>query len=377
MKTIGIIVGINTDAIDESDFPYWLKDIPDEYFNLSKEKWSKDYYGLSSDMGISYYLLKKAKNKKNNIKVDILTKKDVNLSIFNKYDYIVGFYCPYYYAADYKSTKYYNKYCNLIKNTTAKFIQPLNLQKFVLNKKKYLTVLKKHNIPTVETIYFKIIDKMNISTILNKIEKECNKWNSNIFITKPQPGGFGIGYKKWDLDKVLKNKNMFKTYIKKIEKLVRIEAPYLLVQPFVPEFEKFYEIRTYWLNGKYSHSLGTIIDPDSLGKGGFEKVKFAYPKNEIKPFLNELEDGYEIIDVKLINDLRKMGEKILKIIPKDKTGTPFLFRMDFGCCLNDKDVCRNYFVNEIEYNPNIFPAYNRHVDVMKRIGDSILKKINT
>ena len=102
MKTIGIIVGINTDAIDESDFPNWLKDIPDEYFNLSKEKWSKDYYGLSSDMGIAYYLLKKAKNKKNNIKVDILTKKDVNLSIFNKYDYIVGFYCPYYYAADYK-----------------------------------------------------------------------------------------------------------------------------------------------------------------------------------------------------------------------------------------------------------------------------------
>ena len=328
-------------------------------------------------MGIAYYLLKKAKNKKNNIKVDILTKKDVNLSTFNKYDYIVGFYCPYYYANQFKTDIAYNKYCNLIKKTSAKFVQPLNLQKFVLNKKKYLTVLKKHNIPTVETIYFKIIDRMNITNILNKIEKECNKWNSNIFITKPQPGGFGIGYKKWDLDKVLKNKKQFKSYIKKIEKLVRIESPYLLVQPFVPEFEKFYEIRTYWLNGKYSHSLGTIIDPDSLGKEGFEKVKFAYPKNEIKPILNELEDGYEIIDVKLINDLRKMGEKILKIIPKDKTGTPFLFRMDFGCCLNDKDVCRNYFVNEIEYNPNIFPAYNRHVDVMKKIGDSIFKKINT
>ena len=108
MKTIGIIVGINTDAIDESDFPYWLKDIPDEYFNLSKEKWSKDYYGLSSDMGIAYYLLKKAKNKKNNIKVDILTKKDVNLSTFNKYDYIVGFYCPYYYANQFKTDTAYH-----------------------------------------------------------------------------------------------------------------------------------------------------------------------------------------------------------------------------------------------------------------------------
>ena len=76
MKTIGIIVGINTDSIDESDFLYWLKDIPDEYFNLSKEKWSKDYYGLSSDMGIAYYLLKKAKNKKKNIK----KKKDTEVN---------------------------------------------------------------------------------------------------------------------------------------------------------------------------------------------------------------------------------------------------------------------------------------------------------
>ena len=176
MKTIGIIVGINTDAIDESDFPYWLKDIPDEYFNLSKEKWSKDYYGLSSDMGIAYYLLKKAKNKKNNIKVDILTKKDVNLSTFNKYDYIVGFYCPYYYANQFKTDTAYNKYCNLIKKTSAKFVQPLNLQKFVLNKKKYLTVLKKHNIPTVETIYFKIIDRMKLLMEQDKKAQSFTKY---------------------------------------------------------------------------------------------------------------------------------------------------------------------------------------------------------
>ena len=141
MKTIGIIVGINTDAIDESDFPYWLKDIPDEYFNLSKEKWSKDYYGLSSDMGIAYYLLKKAKNKKNNIKVDILTKKDVNLSTFNKYDYIVGFYCPYYNAHKLKSSDGYKKYNDIIKKTTAIFCQPLQLQKFVLNKKLYTDIM--------------------------------------------------------------------------------------------------------------------------------------------------------------------------------------------------------------------------------------------
>ena len=59
MKTIGIVVGINTDAIDRENFPRWLEDIPDNIFDLSKEKWDKDYYGLSSDVGIAYYLLKK------------------------------------------------------------------------------------------------------------------------------------------------------------------------------------------------------------------------------------------------------------------------------------------------------------------------------
>ena len=376
MKTVGIIVGINTDAIDREHFPKWLEDIPDNIFDLSKEKWDKDYYGLSSDLGIAYYLLKKSKNNKN-LRVSILTKEHINLETFNKFDYIFGLYDPYYYAFETKSSKEYNKYNNLIRRTTAKFMQPLNLQKFVINKKKYLTELKKNNIPVVDTIYFKVIDNMKISEIISKITTECTKWNQKYFITKPQPGGFGIGFKKWELSKVLKNKKSFTSYIKKIEKLVRLDTPYLLVQPFVPEFEKFYEVRTYWLNGKYSHSLGTIIDPDSLGKGGFEKVKFAYPKNEYKPILEELDNGYELIDVKLVNQLRKIGEKIIKILPKDKTGTPVLLRLDFGCCLDNKDVCRNYFLNEIEYVPNLFPEYNRHVDIMKRVGDAFLKKINT
>ena len=47
---------------------------------------------------------------------------------------------------------------------------------------------------------------------------------------------------------------------------------------FVPEFEKFYEVRTYWLNGKY-FIFGTMIDPTYLGVSGFEKVKFVYPES--------------------------------------------------------------------------------------------------
>tara|TARA_B100001094_G_scaffold250144_2_gene247629 strand:+ start:4752 stop:5885 length:1134 start_codon:yes stop_codon:yes gene_type:complete len=370
---IGIIVGINTDAISEERFPKWLEDIDDKTFNLSKEKWGPDLYGLSSDVAIAYYVQKYSKDD-----VEILTKKDISLKRFNEFDILYGFYEPYYYTHTMKSSDAYRKYSSIIKNTKAIFHQPLNLQKFVLNKKLYTDTLKKNNIPVMDTISFQIRDGMNINNIIEKIRKQCNQWGTDTFITKPQPGGFGIGFKKWELEKVTMNNKQFTKYIEKIEKQVRIEKPLLLVQEFVPEFERFYEIRTFWLNGKYCHSLGTIIDPKSLGVSGFEKVQFAYPENEYNArILNTYDEIPEKIDNQLINELKKMGRKILKIIPQDKHGPPFLFRIDFGCCLNNKKNCRDYFVNEIEYMPNLFPEYSTHIDFLQKVGDSIIKKSNS
>ena len=368
---IGIVVGINTDAISEERFPKWLEDIDDKTFNLSKEKWG-DIYALGSDIAIAYYVKKYCK-----YDVEILTKKDVSLKRFNEFDHIFGFYEPYYYTHTMKSSDAYRKYSNIIKNTKAIFHQPLDLQKFVLNKKLYTDTLKKNNIPVMDTISFQIKDNMNTKNILNKIEKQCNQWETDSFITKPQPGGFGIGFKKWNLNKLLKNIKPFETYIRKIEKQLRIERPLLLVQDFAPEFEKFYEVRTYCLNGKYSHSLGTIISPDSLGVSGFENIKFAYPESEYDNNVFETYDEEpDILDDKLIRELKKMGKRILKIIPQSKYGYPFIFRIDFGCCINNKNICRDYFVNEIEYMPNLFPEYSTHVDFLERMGKSIITKVN-
>ena len=80
--------------------------------------------------------------------------------------------------------------------------------------------------------------------------------------------------------------------------------------------------------------------------------------------------------MKLINTLKKQGKKVLDIIPKDKTGAPFLFRVDFGCCINNKNVCRDYFVNEIEYVPNLFPEYSTHIDILQKVGKAIIQKTN-
>lgn len=367
---LGIVVGINTDAISEDRFPKWLEDIDDKTYNLSKEKWG-DEYGLSSDVAIAHYVRKMYKE----ADVEILTKKDVTLKRFNEFDVIFGFYCPYYNAHKLKSNEGYKKYNYIIKNTTAIFCQPLELQKFVLDKKRYTDTLEKNNIPVVDTVTTPIKDNMNVKNIINKIRIQCDKWDTNTFITKPQPGGFGIGFKKWNIEKVLKNEKGFTSYINKIEKQVRIEKPLLLIQNFVPEFERFFEVRTYWLNGKYCHSMGTIIDPSSLGVGGFEKITFAYPKSEYKAHVfNTYDEIPEKIEDELIDKLKIMGRKVLKLIPQDKDGPPFLMRIDFGCCVDNKKNCRDYFVNELEYNPNLFPEYSTHIDFLKRVGEAIIKK---
>lgn len=371
MKNIAIIIGIKTDSISEERFPEWLKDIPQSLMNKSKENWGDGIYGLASDLGIAYYIKKFSTDN-----VSILTKKDISLKKFNEFDVIVGLYDPYYYTNETYNSKSYQIYNQIIKKTKATFIQPLSLQKFVLNKKLYMDTLKKHNIPVVPTISFTIKDNMNIPTIIQKIDKQCSEWGSLIFISKPQPGGFGTGFKKWDISKVLKNKSSFERYIHKIEKEVRIEKPLLLIQKFVPEFELFYEVRTYWMNGKYSHSIGTIIDPLSLGGSGFEEVKFAYPENEYDDEEFETYDDVpEVIEQKLVNKLKRIGKKVIDALPTDPTGKPFLLRIDFGCCVDNQNVCRDYFVNEIEYVPNLFPEYSTHIDVMSIVGESIIRKI--
>ena len=368
---VGIIVGIKTDSISEERFPEWLSDIPQKYVNMSKESWGNKEYGLGSDVGTAYYVQKYSKHD-----VDILTKKDISLKTFNQYDVIVGLYDPYYYSIQTKDSSSYKKYTSIIQRSSAKYINPVSLQKFILDKKKYMEVLQKHNLPVVRTISFTINNTMDSTKILSTIKKQCEEWGSSFFITKPQPGGFGIGFKKWDIAKL--QERSFNSYISKIMKQVRIEKPLLLVQEFIPDFELFHEIRTYWLNGTYSHSLGTIIDPSSIGVSGFEKINFAYPENEYD--VDEFETYEElpgIIDPKLIHKLKKIGKQVFPLLPKDKTGVPYLLRIDFGCCMSTKDICREYFINEIEYLPNIFPEYNTHIDVLQKVGKALITKINS
>ena len=343
MKKIAIVVGIHTDAIDEESYPEWLQDIPNTLQKYSRERWGPGYYGLGSDIGVAYYVWKRSQTTP--FQVDILRKQDIHLKKFNEYDYIIGLYEPYYLAIETEDSKEYKRYCSLIQKTSATFLQPLSLQKFVLNKQLYLTIMKQHGIPTMDFFGIAIRNTINETNLIKRIQRECDKWNTNTFITKPQPGGFGTGFRKWKLKDLLKNPKTLSTYLKQIQSQVKIEKPVLLFQKFVPEFEIQYEVRTYWILGKYSHSLGTMIHPDSLGTSGFEKVKYAYPPNEYPyDYLDSYDEEPGFLDASLITKLKKMGKQVIQHLPKDPTGIPFLIRIDFGCCLDNQKVCRDYFL---------------------------------
>ena len=380
MIEVAIVVGINTDTLDpekiEEMYPY-LEDMPQKFFKLSKESWGQGDYGLGSDMATAYYMIH---NSPQNMNITILTSKDINVKKFNEFDFVIGFYDQFYHYTYKKDIKAFHQYNDIVKKSKTTFLQPPSLSNYILDKTKYMKDLKKIGLPVVDTLSFSLKGPIGVKAMLSKIEKKClgildkGGWNMNTFITKPEMVGYGTGFKKWKLDEVLDNPKKFNEYVKKMKSM---GYPKLLAQYFVQEFEQRYEVRTYWFNGKYSHSIGTIIDPDSLGVSGFEKVKFAYPENEfVKDFPYDEDNGEpDILDQKLVNSLKRMGKKVFSILPKDKTGLPFILRIDFGCCLNNQKLCRDYFINEIEYIPNMFPDYSPYKDPCEESGKALLQKI--
>ena len=318
---IGILIGINSDSCSNYDLYPILEDMPDKLYNLSN-------YGEqpSSDISIFYNLYKKYPKKD----LNILTKNDISLKKFNEYDIIFGLYDP-------TSVNYdlgidvFKKYINAIKKTSAKFYPDIKFIELVASKSKWINHLNKHNIPVLDTMVVNMNKDKNY--LNNQLKKIKNKgWGD--FITKPDIGAYSIGFKMWNSN--LKD-NQFHKYIDVMKK--KNLGNKLLVQRYVKEFHDFYEIRTYWINNVYKYSVGTIIDISTLGTSD-EDTDIDLPENE----------GGSI-EMSLMNKLKKMGRDVLKIMPCD---TSLITRIDFGCCIDNKKICRDYFVNEIEFMPNFF-----------------------
>jgi len=339
---IAIIVGINADVYSDYDRSPWLEDMPDDIFKLSN-----DHDEPSSDVCIAYYLQKHYPKHD----IDILTSNDITLQKFNEYDLIIGFYCPYYSFIN-QDEKEYKRYMSIIKKTKACYLQEAGLIDFILNKSKYHKYLKKEGFPILDTLYLDLTkEKQYFKNFYQRIQNK--KWDK--FVCKPEFGGYGEGFKTWT-EKTFK----LPAFLKYIHTMKQKGFKKILIQDFVKEFHSFYEVRTYWHNGVYKNSIGTIIDVKTLGTAD-ESMEIDLPESE----------GGEIED-SLIRKLKKMGKEVLESIPFD---TPFLFRIDFGCCLDNKKICREYFINEIEYNPNVLPNETDY-QVIENIGKAIIKKAN-
>jgi hypothetical protein len=130
----------------------------------------------------------------------------------------------------------------------------------------------------------------------------------------------------------------------------------VLVQPYIEEFLKYYEIKTLWLNGKYLYAYGINVLTEMEGKGD------VYPESEG----GTLPDEY-------VNKCRKTGEKIIKELFKE-FGSLAELRIDFGCCLDNDNLCRDYFVNELEVLPTIIDDETKK-DNFRLLADAVLKRV--
>ena len=95
------------------------------------------------------------------------------------------------------------------------------------------------------------------------------------------------------------------------------------------EFNKYGEIKTYWIDGKNIYAYNQRWEN---GEGVFQD------QSKINPDL--LKKCLEV-GGKLFNDLKKDHEYLIHC------------RIDFACCVNNDNHCRDFFINEIEICPTI------------------------
>ena len=324
MKVLGILLGTNTAFLS------------DEYFKKNKKKlnsindpelFDKEMLPKSKDIPYDYAIFCECRHigRRNGYDVIPLYGPTLTLEDCNECDAI---FCIYEATFSFVNNGYqgYNHYMKCLQKTKAKVYPSVKMQEFILDKQTYMNFLEKKGYDIIPTEFVKVEDYMKSKTkVLKRIYKFMENGEYSELIMKPQLAGFKSGFKHYQsiTDKSIDS------YMKKMNKLTYKK---ILVQPFVPEFLKYWEIKTMWYNGHFNYAYGTIV-------GGV--VDDTVPVSQ----------GGELDD-KLVNQVKKIGEKLVKDIQKTY-GKQILLRIDFGCCIDNDAICREYFVNEIESNPTM------------------------
>ena len=308
MKKIGVIIGTEDEPVSQKYYKENKKilDVLQEY----------DIYGDYIPYDYAIFAEIKAHAEKNGFKAVPLFGQTFTLKEANECDFILSIFEGVY---SFMNGKYpgYQRYMNILKKTKATVFPSQKMQEFVINKHKYMTYFDKKGYNITPT---KFINLNNYS--LKPIMAFIKKNNFKEIIVKPELGAFKTGFK------IIKNvdEKKVKSYL---ERLKKNGYRRILIQEFIPEFNKFGEIKTYWINGK---NLYSYKQQWADGEGVFQ--------------------SQDKIEKEILDECLKTGEALLKDIFKDHE--PLIqCRVDFACCMNNDKRCREFFINEIEICPTI------------------------
>ncbi len=305
MKTIGIFIGSERVPISKKYYQKYRKIMDQTCDELDVDEITYD---------IAIYALTKHYSPKD-VNVVPLWKLEYTKQELDECDIVYCIYEFTYAIRDYGMDGY-KKYMKDIKRDNV--YPSYELQNFVKSKQRYMNYLKKKGFPIMDTIFYQLKNKTmkDCKELEKKIEK---RFEGQPIYCKPELGGFAEGSK---LFKTVTAKSLHKY----IHTLAKGGYQKLLIQPYLEEFTKFWEYKMIFIQGKFSYCYGANVRGD-VG----EAVQSE-------------------LDQPLLRKLKKMGKEIVECISKD-FGVPFLLRVDFGCCLQNDSVCRDYFLNEIECCP--------------------------
>ncbi len=273
------------------------------------------------------------KNKFAYMQVDIILPKDISNERLQKNDInipigydIINAINDDPYIKKFSGKVGIDKLDKIYQNKKNKIFPSYEFMAFIWDKKKYLQVLQKHKIPISPTIFIK--DSVQPKKLLQQVQKY--KWKD--FIIKPIGGTSSAGLGKFKLSDCLKDLSSLKEYFEENNE----SYEEYLVQELIIGFREYGEIKSFWIDGKYSYAIN-ILDRTTRDD------IYNDPNYKVQ----------EIIDPKVVQQITKLGERVMEVIPKisfnRKKTIPAMVRIDFTCCLHNKKFSpSNYFVNEIE-----------------------------
>ena len=67
-------------------------------------------------------------------------------------------------------------------------------------------------------------------------------------------------------------------------------------------------------------------------------------------------------------------DELLELL-QEKFEIPLIIRIDWACCLQNDNVCRDYYLNEIEQVPGMLGTDSEKYDWFEKLSKSLLKMV--